>query len=216
MHREILEALKAKFSGVSETVLSRIANKLAKTITKAEDVQTATDGVTIQQVIDAYADGRATEESTTAVRNYEAKHNLKEGKAVVAEPEPQKQGDDGEMPAWAKALVESNKALSQEVKTLQAEKISTARRDQINNIIGKLPASLRKSYERTSVENLSDEEFESLKTEITSEVEEITKENNARGVVFGRPNAGAVALSTSGKVEASEEETKELAAAMGL
>lgn len=53
MRKAILDALKAKFQGVSESVLNRIADKLCKTVTTAEQVQTAVDGVTIQQVIEA-------------------------------------------------------------------------------------------------------------------------------------------------------------------
>lgn len=44
MKKEILEALTAKFEGVSSAVLDRIANKLAKTITKTEDIATAVEG----------------------------------------------------------------------------------------------------------------------------------------------------------------------------
>lgn len=76
MRKAILDALKAKFQGVSESVLNRIADKLCKTVTTAEQVQTAVDGVTIQQVIEGYADSRVTEASQTAVHNYEQKYGL--------------------------------------------------------------------------------------------------------------------------------------------
>lgn len=79
MLQEILNALKAKFEGVSDAVLNRIAAKLAKTVTTAEQVKSAVDGVTLQQVIDSYADNRATEATQTAIRNYEQKHGLKDG-----------------------------------------------------------------------------------------------------------------------------------------
>lgn len=38
MRKAILDALKAKFQGVSESVLNRIADKLCKTVTTAEQV----------------------------------------------------------------------------------------------------------------------------------------------------------------------------------
>ena len=69
MYQLILNALKAKFQGVSDAVLSRIANKLAKTVTSQEQVATSVEGVTLQQVIDSYADHRATEAQQTAVQN---------------------------------------------------------------------------------------------------------------------------------------------------
>ena len=67
MRKEILDALKAKFTGVSDAILGRIADKLAKTATTAEQVATAVEGVTFQQVLESYGDSRATEAQQTAV-----------------------------------------------------------------------------------------------------------------------------------------------------
>ena len=61
MKKEILEALTTKFPGVSVSILDRIATKLAETVTTAEQVKTAVEGVTIQQVIESYGDSRGTE-----------------------------------------------------------------------------------------------------------------------------------------------------------
>ena len=61
MKGKILDALKAKFTGVSDTILDRVAEKLAKTVTTEEEVKTAVDGVTFQQVLESYGDSRATE-----------------------------------------------------------------------------------------------------------------------------------------------------------
>ena len=87
MKKEILEALTTKFPGVSSAVLDRTANKLAKTITKTEDVATAVEGVTIQQIIDSYTDSRVTEASETARKNavndYESKYGLTDGVKTV-------------------------------------------------------------------------------------------------------------------------------------
>jgi hypothetical protein len=54
MRKEILDALKAKFTGVSDAILGRIADKLAKTATTAEQVATAVEGVTFQQAVRTY------------------------------------------------------------------------------------------------------------------------------------------------------------------
>lgn len=67
MRKEILDALKAKFPGVSESILGRIADKLAKTASTQEQVTTAVEGVTFQQVLESYGDSRATEAQQTAV-----------------------------------------------------------------------------------------------------------------------------------------------------
>ena len=98
MKKEILEALAAKFEGVSSAVLDRIANKLAKTITKTEDIATAVEGVTIQQIIDSYTDSRITEASETARKNavndYESKYGLKDGVKTVDNNPQETQGAD--------------------------------------------------------------------------------------------------------------------------
>lgn len=96
MKKEILEALTTKFQGVSSAVLDRIATKLAKTITKTEDLATAVEGVTIQQIIDSYTDSRVTEASETARKNavndYESKYGLKDGVKTVDNNSQETQG----------------------------------------------------------------------------------------------------------------------------
>lgn len=91
MKQQILTALKAKFVGVSDAILDRVATKLAQTVTTAEQVQTAVDGVTFQQVLESYGDSRATQATQTAVHNYETKYGLKDG-VKVTPPETQPPG----------------------------------------------------------------------------------------------------------------------------
>ena len=227
MRQQILDALKAKFTGVSEKILGRIADRLAKTVTTQEQVATAVEGVTFQQVLDSYGDSRATEATQTAVANYEAKHGLKDGKAVQ-KPEPtgttKADGDDdgGEkIPAWAQALIESNKTLTEQVRTMQGEKLTANRREQLSKIISTLPPSIRKAYERTPVDTLTDEEFETLKGEITSEAAEIAKETTAKGVVFGRPTVQGgtkpqQSTADNGGKEATDDEAKAVVDKLGI
>lgn len=196
MKKELLDALKAKFIGVSENVLSRIADKLAKTATTQEQVATAVEGVTFQQVLESYGDSRATEAQQTAVKNYEAKYGLKDGAKVeqqppitsVVQPTPQQTGGAAETPAWAQALIDSNKALSDRITKMEGERTTATRRQQLSTIIEKLPEHLRKAYERTPVENLTDEQFATLTAEITTEVEGIVTEVTQKGAVFGKPS----------------------------
>lgn len=187
MRKDIVDALKARFEGVSEKILGRIADKLAKTATTAEEVSTAVDGVTFQQILDVYGDSRATEAAQTAVKTYEAKHNLKDGKAIGSETDKREDTGSEEIPAWAKALIESNKALGEQVKAMQGERLTASRREQLAKIVAGLPASVQKAYGRTPVDTLSDEEFEALKADITAEAADITQETAARGAVFGKP-----------------------------
>ena len=187
MKSQILEALKAKFVGVSEAILSKYAEKLAKKVLKEEDVATAVEGVTFQQILDSYGDSRATEASQTAVSNYEKKHGLKDGKAIEGgAPQNQNQQPD-DVPAWAKALIDDNKRFKEMFESNAKERVTASRKQKLNAVIEKLPASLRKAYERTSIDTLTDEEFDTLITEVEAEVGEIGNNIQARGVVIGQP-----------------------------
>lgn len=200
MKKEILEALKAKFVGVSEAILNRIADKLAKIVIKQEDVATAIEGVTFQQVLESYGDSRATEAQQTAVTNYEKKHGLKDGKKVeepkpTEQPKPNEETKPGKeyMPAWAKALIDSNKTLSDKLSAMEGEKIATSRKSSLEAILKNAPEKIRQRYEKDFVRMTfkDDEDFNSWIGEITPDVEAIKNEYQAKGGVVTRPKAGA-------------------------
>lgn len=215
MKKQILEALKTKFQGVSESILNRIADKLAKTVTTAEQVATAVEGVTIQQVIESYGDSRATEAQQTAVHNYETKYGLKDGVKVddgggsqggqqggVQTVQTQQQGGDA-IPTWAQTLIDSNKALTERLNKMDVDRTTATRKQQLQTVIEKLPEKLRKAYERTPVDGLTEEQFNTLFSEISSEVEGIVNETHVKGAVFGRPAA------QNGRTNQGNELTKE-------
>lgn len=187
MKKKILEALKAKFEGVSETILDRIATKLAKTASTEDQVATAVEGVTLQQVIESYGDSRATEAQQTAVRNYEAKYNLKDGKPEKidgGEPNKGKATEPSgaeDTPAWVKELTDR-------LDRLEASRTAENRKQQLSKVIDRLPENLRKAYERLPLDGYSDEQFSTVLSEITTEVEGIAGETAAKGGVFGKPS----------------------------
>lgn len=201
MLKQILEALKAKFTGVSDHILNRIATNLAKTVTSAEEVETAVGGVTFQQVLESYGDSRATQATQTAVQNYEAKYGLKEGRKVDAtgerndnpqttpQPAPQPNSGEEQTPSWARSLIEANKALSERLAKMEGERTASSRKAQLAAVIEKLPETLRKPYLRTAVDGLTDEQFGSLLTDITAEVDGIANNLQQKGAIFGKPTA---------------------------
>lgn len=212
MKKELLDALKAKFPGVSDNILGRIATKLAKTVTTAEQVKTAVEGVTIQQVIESYGDSRATEASETArenaVKDYETRYGLKDGVKTGSSSTTTTGGEQStgsgatnpstggneQIPAWAQKLFDrldaQDKARATETRT-----------QQLNAVIGKLPEQMRKAYVRIPVDKYSEEEFSKLLGEITTEVEGIADETAAQGGAFGKPSANT---GGSTKTELSE------------
>ena len=192
----IIELLKAKFVGVSDSIINRIATKLAKTVTTEEQAKTAVEGVIFQQVLESYGDSRATEAQRTAVQNYETKYGIKDGKPIdtVQQQQQQQQGQQqpqgGDVPAWAKTIIDNQNALKERLDTMDGDRITTIRRQKISEITQRLPEHLRKAYERTPVEKLTESEFESLTNDIATEVEAIVKDSNIKGAVFGMPSVG--------------------------
>lgn len=201
MKQQILTALKAKFVGVSDAILDRVATKLAQTVTTAEQVQTAVDGVTFQQVLESYGDSRATQATQTAIHNYETKYGLKDGVKVtppetqppvvppVTPPVTPPAGGAEAVPAWAQALIESNNSLKNELAQMKTDRTTETRKQQISTLIEKLPENLRKAYSRTPVDGLTDEQFTALVGEITTEVGDIQSSIQQKGAVFGKPAA---------------------------
>lgn len=201
MKQQILTALKAKFVGVSDAILDRVATKLAQTVTTAEQVQTAVDGVTFQQVLESYGDSRATQATQTAVHNYETKYGLKDGVKVtppetqppvvppVTPPVTPPAGGAEAVPAWAQALIDSNNSLKNELAQMKTDRTTETRKQQISTLIEKLPENLRKAYSRTPVDGLTDDQFTALVGEITTEVGDIQSSIQQKGAVFGKPAA---------------------------
>lgn len=123
MKQKLFEALKTKFIGVDAQILDRIATKKAEGQTDENQIPTIVEGVSFQDVLTSYGDFRAGDASKTAVTNYEKKHNLKEGKTIeqpnptpTPQPEPPKPDDT---PAWAKALIEQNKSLTEKIASIE-------------------------------------------------------------------------------------------------
>ena len=197
-YTQILDALKAKFQGVSETILTRIATKMAKTVTTEEQVQSTVDGYTLQQVIDSYADSRATEATRTAVESYEKKHNLKDGKRQKTKEDKTDTKENTEKeepiadktPEWAKSFTESMTKLTERLDKMEGDRRAGTRRETLTKIVGNLPEALRKPYERMNITDISDEEFNQLTVDVKAEVDGITKDLNVKGAIFGAPTVG--------------------------
>ncbi|WP_347145816.1 hypothetical protein [Parabacteroides goldsteinii] len=130
MKEKILALLKTKFPGVDEATLIRIAEKKATGVTDESQVQPIVDGVSFQDVLNSYGDFRANGAVSSAVINYEKKHNLKDGKPIEnPNPNPEEKKED--VPAWAQVLIDSNKNLSTELSALKQEKLQATRQEQI-------------------------------------------------------------------------------------
>lgn len=137
---QILAGLQQKFAGVDTATLTRIATKKAEGVTDEIKVNSIVEGISFQDVLTSYGDFRAGDARITAVVNYEKKHNLKDGKPIENPEEKKDEKKDDkkdEVPAWAQALIDSNKSLSEKLTAYEAEKAQAQRNSQISAVAKK-------------------------------------------------------------------------------
>jgi hypothetical protein len=131
---QILAGLQQKFTGVDTAILTRIATKKAEGVTDETKVNSIVEGISFSDVLNSYGDFRAGDATRTSVQNYEKKHNLKDGKPIEnpnPNPNPKPEDKKDDVPAWAQALIDSNKNLSTELSALKQEKLQATRQEQI-------------------------------------------------------------------------------------
>ena len=201
MKKKIIELLATKFEGVSENILSRIADKLSKTITSEDDLEDAVNKVTFQSVIESYADSRVTEAQKTAVENFKKKHNINDDATPTpsqqpqVQPEPHKPSAD-EMPEWAKTLVESNKALSAKIAAMESEKVGNSRKAKLQDAVKGLPEAIAnryaKDFERLQFKD--DADFDGWLNEVAPEMAAVAKD-------FAKPRFNAPKSGGAAKTE---------------
>lgn len=137
IYEQILAGLKTKFQGVEDATLQRIASKKAEGVTDESKVNSIVEGISFQDVLNSYGDYRADGAQKTAIKNYEQKHNIKDGKPIE-EPKPQptptptpQPKPAEEVPAWAQSLIDSNKTLSEKLAAMDAKTKADERNQQI-------------------------------------------------------------------------------------
>lgn len=128
---QILAGLQQKFTGVDTAILTRIATKKAEGVTDETKVNSIVEGISFSDVLNSYGDFRAGDASKTAVSNYEKKHNLKDGKPIETTTTIKTEENKDDVPAWAQALIDSNKNLSDKLTQLETEKAQATRSQQI-------------------------------------------------------------------------------------
>jgi len=189
----IIEGLKAKFPGISNSIITGIADKLAKTATTEEEATTATEGVTFQTVLDF----QATSVSLTAKLNYEKKHNLKDGKPIEAgddksDPAKKPDGEPEIETAKEKAAREKYEKLEARLNQMDGDKVATSRKKQLDAAIAKGDAAFKARYEKSlgRMTFKDDEDFNSFLTEVQADTEAFVAAAALGGSTFKRPMGG--------------------------
>ena len=191
MKETILNALKEKFQGLNDNVLERAANKLIKEIKDVDNVKETVDNYTFQQLLDSYTDSRVTEAQQTAIKNYEQKYSLKDGKTLTPNNTLNTNKEinkvEENIPSWAKELIDNNKKLQTELQSYKNEKVAISRKEQINKAIQSLPQNIQKIYARIPINDYDNDGFNNLLNEITTEASDLNKSLSQSKVVFNKP-----------------------------
>ena len=172
MKEKILAALKTKFPGVDEAILSRIADKKATGVTDESQVNSIVEGISFQDVLQNYGDFRAGQAQTTSIANYEKKHGLKDGKPIKEAEDIKKRENEekeDEVPAWAQTLIDTNKALSEKLAGYEQERKQSQRMAQISDVAKKygIPDFMLKDRSIPEETDL-DTYFKDVKQEMTN------------------------------------------------
>lgn len=188
MKKKIQDALKVKFPGVSDTVLAKIADNLAKTVLKDEDLTAGVEGVTFQQVLDL-----AKEETVAA---YEQQHGLKDGVKVEVATKTEQPADDLESRISA-AVAAALKPVTEELSGLKGEKIANTRKQQLTATLEKAPAHFRERYEKdfTRLTFKDDADYANWLVDVKADTDKLAEDEAAKGAVFGRPVGGTGSVS---------------------
>ena len=170
MKEKILAALKTKFSGVDEAILSRIADKKATGVTDESQVNSIVEGISFQDVLQNYGDFRAGQAQTTSIANYEKKHGLKDGKPIE-NPKPDPKPD--EKPDIAKLIADGIaagiKPFSDKLAAFEAKEAQAQRMAQISDVAKKygIPDFMLKDRSIPEETDL-DTYFKDVKQEMTN------------------------------------------------
>lgn len=129
MKGKILVALKTKYKtfGFGDKAFDGVADYLSKTVTEESQIETAISGV--EGLLKAF------QGDIDTVRNEKSglQKQLDELKTKIENPNPNPKPEENkdDVPAWAQALIDSNKSLLTEVSTLKQEKLQATRQEQI-------------------------------------------------------------------------------------
>lgn len=203
MRKFILEALKVKFPGVSDTILGRIAAKIAKTAKTEDEATAAMEGVTFQYVIDSERDYHVNKTKERFEKQDESKDDQPatgtEGadkSSTTAKTTTQGDGQQGNehVPAYMREFMEK---VSTELAAIKGEKTTNTRKTRLSELLKDAPETIRQRYEKdfTRMNFKDDDDFEEWIGEIAPDVEKISTEFTSKGGIVSRPKSGGTPAS---------------------
>lgn len=217
MFEKILQQLKTENRdfGLSETILKVIAEDLAKTVDTEDKIADAVAGVKGQmKIYQSFSDqNRTLQAEITNLKKSSTQSEKKD--------EEKKEGGEskevGEIPAWAQALIDSNKTLSESLTAIKAKETAQTNAQKLQAKLDELKVS--KSIQALVPSNLTfenDEQIEAYANEMKTKSDAIAQEfgNSALGAVpkplFGEaPKEDAVSSDVQAYVDSKNPKNNE-------
>lgn len=196
------------------------------TVAGGAAAQGKTDTITAQTEQTAAAMPSREDIARAAVLAYEREYGLKDGKpAEGAQPAANaanaanaaqagngtkdtkgaKEGVEG-APAWAQGVLEAVERLAGRVAEMEQTRVETARREELQGLVARLPEPMRAVYTRLPLGGLSEAAWGEEKARVAQEVEGTVQALAAQGVRFAPPQGGEAGAARG--AEATAEELK--------
>lgn len=143
MFEKILKELKTKYAnlGLSETILKVTSETLAKTVEKEEEVETAVAGVEGQmKIYQSFADQTRTLQTEITNLKKAGEGKTEEKKEEKKEGEEKKETGN-EIPAWAQAIIDSNKTLSENLTAIKEKETAQTNAQKLQTKLDELKVS---------------------------------------------------------------------------
>lgn len=205
MLEKILQKLKEQRpekSNVSDRSLTDLAATYVPLITTDEQLEAADFTAAIVSI-----DGNINNYTAAAVKAAAEKkktETLQPTTPPAPGTHPTPAGDD--VPEWAKALMEQNKALSEGLTKLQTEKVTTGRASQLESVLKDAPDFFKKpilsTFSKTTFE--TEEEFTAYLEEVKAVRTDFEQKAAEQGMNVAVPSKAAQPKNDGGTPELSE------------
>ncbi|MEI6752356.1 MAG: hypothetical protein WCK78_04240 [Paludibacter sp.] len=206
MYEKILALLAAKFAQARKDGLQQLARSLAIQVADETEAQALVEKITDDKVTTFIKDWRkeVDAEVTKSTKTFEDTLKSKYDMVEKKNPTPPTPKIDDNTPEWAKALIEQNKKLADEVAGIKSGKTTDVRRQTLEAKLKDAPEAFKKSilknFGRMAFE--TEEEFDEFITETETDLNTAIQEaaNNGLGS-FPKPGSPAGGNPTKTVVE---------------
>lgn len=224
---QIIALLVAKFQGVRKDGLAQVARTIALQATTEDEAKAIIDKLDVEKVKAVVTDYRkdVDKEVSEANKTYEGtlkkKFDFVEKKSNPDDDDSTKKTLNDDAPAWAKALIDQNKALADKLNAIEGQKVTDTRLQMLEGKFAGVPDSYksqRLADAKLFINNLDEAGFNEYLTKTESDIAAFNQELADKGLsgqgkpMFGQKDNNGI---SSGVAAFIDSQTKDKAPLMG-